>query len=147
MNSYRIISVALLLIMSISLTAQRGDRAERIESLKVGYFTEKLDLSSAEAEKFWPLYNEMNDQIKELRRSFRVQNGDASDLTEAEAESYINSRLEKESEALAVKKDYYQKMMGVISALKVMKLTKVEADFKKELLKEVQKRRRQRDNR
>jgi len=36
----------------------RKEQWEKIESFRIAYFTEKLDLSPAEAETFWPLYNE-----------------------------------------------------------------------------------------
>ena len=44
-------------ITSSVFSQKRGENKEKIKALKIAYLTEKLDLSSNEAEKFWPIYN------------------------------------------------------------------------------------------
>src|SRR5687768_7964578 len=53
-------------------SAPRPESKEKIEAMKVGYITQKLDLTSKEAQSFWPVYNEFNaeiDKIKKERKS------------------------------------------------------------------------------
>ncbi|HEX6916081.1 MAG TPA: hypothetical protein VF145_12620 [Chitinophagaceae bacterium] len=40
---------------------------ERIEAIKTAYITKELNLTSAEAQKFWPVYNEYINELKEAR--------------------------------------------------------------------------------
>ncbi|MEB8347550.1 hypothetical protein OO010_15985, partial [Flavobacteriaceae bacterium KMM 6898] len=58
--------VLLLLITVVSFAQDRPDR-EKIKALKVAFITERLDLSSKEAQLFWPIYNEHEANMDALR--------------------------------------------------------------------------------
>jgi hypothetical protein len=42
-------------------------RGEKVEAIKVAYITKELNLTSSEAEKFWPVYNEYFKELKKAR--------------------------------------------------------------------------------
>jgi len=42
---------------------------ERLESFRIQFITKKLDLTPAEAEKFWPLYNEQKEASRNLMQT------------------------------------------------------------------------------
>ena len=44
--------------------ADSGNGREKIKMLEIGYFTRQLQLSSNEAEKFWPLFNKYRKEIR-----------------------------------------------------------------------------------
>ena len=48
-----------------------------MQALKIAFITQRLDLTSAEAEKFWPIYNEYEVEINNLRISNKT--GDVLD--------------------------------------------------------------------
>ena len=48
------------------------DRHEKIEQLKITFITRELNLTSSEAQQFWPVYNEMSDQLKIEKKKQRV---------------------------------------------------------------------------
>jgi hypothetical protein len=59
----------------LSMAAKAQDRVERekpsmamIESLKVAYITKQLNLTTEEAQKFWPLHNTYIEELKKARR-------------------------------------------------------------------------------
>ena len=54
------------LMLSTGLIAQERGK-ERIKAYKTAYITQELDLSSKEAEKFWPVYNEYDKKIFSLK--------------------------------------------------------------------------------
>ena len=39
--------------------------AKKLQALKIAFITQKLQLTSAEAEKFWPVYNQYDNEIKQ----------------------------------------------------------------------------------
>ena len=47
---------------------RQNERKENIEAMKIGFLTKKLDLTPEEAQKFWPVYNQYSDKMKELRK-------------------------------------------------------------------------------
>jgi len=80
--------IAWILLPLVITTAAFGqgpgedkEKDDKIEALKVGFITKELNLTASEAEKFWPLYNEMDGKMKEIRQSCRKIN---QDLRESE---------------------------------------------------------------
>ena len=69
-----------LLLSAAAVVAQpkMGDRAdlekkkEKIEAIKVAYLTEELELTVAESQAFWPVYNERQNKEHELRELQRI---------------------------------------------------------------------------
>lgn len=45
------------------------EQRERLESFRIQFITKKLDLSPAEAEKFWPVYNEQKEASHNLMQA------------------------------------------------------------------------------
>ena len=45
------------------------EQRERLESFRIQFITKKLDLSPAEAEKFWPVYNEQKEASRNLMQA------------------------------------------------------------------------------
>src|SRR5690349_1590865 len=56
-----------------STKAQRGNPAirEQIATLKIGFITQKLNLTPEEAKVFWPVYNQYDEELEQLRKSRR----------------------------------------------------------------------------
>ena len=68
------ILIPLFALVVSTLFAQHGPRPEafrekkdKMNAMKAAYVTEELNLSTEEAQRFWPIYNEMNDKIEDLR--------------------------------------------------------------------------------
>jgi len=139
------ILLILFLSLGLGLLAQQTDdhdetKYEKIEALKIGFITEKLALTSKEAELFWPIYNKFEQDIKTLRRkqreltkAFKLK----AKPTEQEADRYINEQLVlKQTEIDAVKK-YIPEFKKVLPISKVAKLLSIEQEFKVQLLKKI----------
>ena len=124
-------------------------KRERIKSLKIAYITEKLDLTTAEAEKFWPIYNQYDDNIHRLRnvelRKIRNQlrHENLNLITDQEALNILNQIENIESELYKEKKQLIANLRKVISPKKIILLKKAEDDFNKELFKRLRGKRRQ----
>lgn len=52
--------------------AQAPDKGDenRVEVVKKAYITQELDLTDKEAQKFWPVYNDYLNEIKQARRQY-----------------------------------------------------------------------------
>ena len=113
------------------IKAQNGDetRAEKIESLKIAFITQKLQLTTDEAQKFWPVYNQYENEIRTLQLGNK--NGPA---------------LENEEKLLGIRKKYVASFEKVIAPQKVNKLFNVERDFRDILIRRLQNRNQQRMN-
>ncbi len=123
---------------TLNATAQKG---ERLEAMKIGFITERLNLTSEEAKVFWPIYNKFTDELKKLRSSTKgkitEEMADMPNITDAEAEKVLSDMVNfKISEAELLKK-YAAEFKKVLPVKKVVLLFKAENDFKRELLKKL----------
>ena len=108
----------------------------KIESQKVAFITQKLDLSPEEAQKFWPIYNDYQDKIKAFRKANKID-FDAQNISEAEANDVVNELLVREQEELNIKKDYMNKLKTAVPARKVAYLYVIEREFRNEILAQI----------
>jgi len=134
----------ILLFISTGLVAQ-NNRNDKIKALKTAFITERLDLSSAEAEKFWPIFNAHEKKIEALRKNERREiliklNGGMDAMTEAEASSLIDKSIAFREKELGHRKQLIQELRSVISAKKLIRLVKTENDFKRRLLERMKQR-------
>lgn len=142
MKLFKILTIVTL-FSSISFYAQ-GDnnmkeKREQIKTMKVAFLTTELDLSSTEAEKFWPIYNAFEEKEFELKhlkmRSFIKKYKEGKDkMTEKEASSLLSQIENNEEDIFVLRKKFFSNLKGVLPALKIIRLKKSEEDFNRKLL-------------
>jgi len=140
MSNLKKIVLTILLLASTQFFAQKSYDNERIKSLKIAFITERLDLSSKEAQVFWPIYNEYQENREALRQRERSQIRskirDSENLTEKEANELLRQYLSFEEEEEELDKNFIQKVTKVISAKKTLLLLRSEEEFKRQLIKQ-----------
>ena len=146
------------LALSISLSAQigndenRSERQERIqsriESQRVAFITQKLDLSPTEAQRFWPIYNEMSGKIerfrKETRRNILKQvreAGGIDNISETNAWLIVTKNMEMQKTLVTFEETLITKLKEFLPNKKILKLQIAEREFKKELFEKLREKR------
>jgi len=134
------------LLAGINVFAQDDElpKNEKVEAMKVAFITEKLNLSSKEAEVFWPVYREFENEIKLVRKQMRdaaKQYKQKTNATEKEADAYVQEQLTLKQKELDVIKKYITQFKKVLPAQKVARLLSLEQEFKALLLKKLKDRR------
>ena len=148
MKTKFILPIILLFISTVSFSQDFKEKREKVKALKVAYITEQLELTTEEAQKFWPLYNAFDDKQSELRhekmRSIldRFKPGNVENLSEKEASTLLIQMEKIEEDLFNLKKKFIKDLQDVISAKKIIKLKKAEEDFNRELLKQMREKRR-----
>ena len=117
-----------------------GEGGDRVKAMRIAYITNTLELTPEESEKFWPIFNEMEQKMRDLRKD--VRNNRTEPETDAAAKQAIMDQLAMEQQRLDLEKEYLEKLNEVISYTKLYRLKKAEKDFKRELLKRSRERRR-----
>jgi hypothetical protein len=151
----RIYTILLILfaVLSLRLSAQepppppraQGDSvqtaagAERIQALKVAFITEHLKLTPAEAEKFWPVYNEYQDkkeairkQLHENRKKVREQ---ADQLSDEELTRLADEDIRLRQQEIALQAEMHEKLKKILPPKKLAQLYVAEDDFKREIVR------------
>jgi hypothetical protein len=109
---------------------------EKLKAAHAAYISERLELTAAEAEKFWPLYREYIEKKKALRQQYHQvkRNGhDGKDLLDLD--------LKIKQEELDLQRSYTPRFQEIISAERLIKLREAEVDFRKLVLRHIQQRR------
>lgn len=135
-------TIVILLIFSSIFSQGMKEKKEKIKALKVAYITEQLNLTTEEAQKFWPVYNAFDDKQFDIRHNKmkivwnQYENGGIETLSEKEALELITKMDTYEEEMHTLKKKYVKDLLNVIPAKKVIKLKKAEDEFNRKLLKQ-----------
>jgi len=131
-----------LLCLPVALSAQRTslvkekakEKKDRVETEKIAFITKELELTSEEAQKFWPVYNEYSNEREELRKQRRESIKVTEEMTDAEATKAIENMLTLREKELALQREYINKFLEVLPGKKVAKLYNAEEKFKRMLL-------------
>jgi hypothetical protein len=130
MKKYLLIILALVGSVSFAYAQQEnGQRSEKIQALKIAFITQRLHLTSSEAEKFWPVYNEYTNEIRSLRANNKE--GDV---------------LDNEQKLLDIRKKYKPFFEKIIGPQRLNDLFNAERDFRNALLKRLKEQRQQNRN-
>lgn len=141
----------LAMLMMKSTWAQPGEMGmpdnDKIRALRVAFITEQLDLSSEEAERFWPVHNAFHKQMRELqeeRRALMVEVKEG-DLSEAQMEANIQKSFTLEEKSIELKRKYHESFKKILSLEKVAALYGAELEFQRRVLEELHKRKMRRE--
>lgn len=136
---YFLTTLMFLLPASASLIAQSQEQIEKFNEERKVYFTEKLELTDTESKAFWPLYEDFQNRkmklVEDERNSYKYANKNMDNLTDSEIKTTLEKIYRLKEEQLQLEKEYYQvKFHKALPAKKVLKLGKVEWDFRRHLL-------------
>jgi hypothetical protein len=139
----RLLHIALILLITIPAMAQRGPNKERIHAIKIGFITDRLNLSSKEADAFWPLYNSYDDEYMALRHEYRQKyiKKNRGHLDPKQAQEFIDDDIDYREKMVDLRKKYKDEFLKVISPTKLAELYQAESDFKDMLIKRLEQRR------
>ena len=138
------LSIVLMAILIFPLTrlAAQNPNLEKLNSYKIGFFTKKLNLTSGEAEKFWPVYNEYQKQKNliqmdkvNLIRDFNQNEAKLNDSQLTEIGDKLIATIVQESTLAST---FHKKLKEVLPPAKVIRFYQAENQYKIQLLNELQ---------
>ena len=128
MKKYILILTILLghLSMASAQESQTGDdvtKQERIKALYVAYVTQQLAFTPDEAQKFWPVHTQFENDLKGVKKEL--------------------AELDKQQARLDIKKKYQDNFNKIIGPNRCERFFRMDGEFKRKLTDRVQ---RQRNN-
>ena len=132
---FAIVMIGLMTFTSIAW-AQPGPKSDRVESLRVAFITEKLNLMPEEAKEFWPLYNEYQEKLDGLHPE-REERGrpDYSTMSDEEVEQTLEQEMIRKRKHLELQEEYVDKFKKVLPVRKVAMFMHLDREFKLELMR------------
>ena len=108
----------------------QADAGGRIKALQIAYLTNKLNLKPEEAQRFWPVFNQYQEEIRKVRIEGR-------NLPE----------VDKEQKIVDIRKKYFEEFTKVLNKDRADRVFKADNEFRDVIRKEIQERRQQNQER
>jgi hypothetical protein len=118
---------------------------EKLTAYKIAFFTKNLDLTSAEAEKFWPIYNDYsarkNRLLADRLSTMRYAAQNEANMSEAELSSTADRLAKSFADEAEMVVSFNESLKEVLAPKKIIRLYQVENQYKQQLLRELNQRR------
>lgn len=124
---------------------EEGEGNEKIETLRIAFLSRKLNLTTEEAQKFWPVYNAFRQEQKTTNSSLRhLQKGMKNGLdamSNEEVTKFTDEFVAVRRKEAEIFEKYHKQLKQVLPIRKIAILYRAEKEFKQELLREMKARR------
>ncbi|MFY8046265.1 MAG: hypothetical protein ACOVOS_06820, partial [Chitinophagaceae bacterium] len=119
--------LVLLPFLGMAQDGIRDESKQRLEAIQIAYLTKELSLTTQDAEKFWPVYNKYQDELRGL-----LKNGGEEDV------------LTRQQKALDIRKKYKPDFVKILGTDRTNKLFQSEDKFREMVKRELQNRQKRR---
>ena len=114
----------------------RVKRNPKLYAARNKFLSQQLSLSNTEAQKFWPLYNQYQEELTAVLILRRMN----SQSAQANGTEQIDKELAYDSQVVAIKKHYRDEFLKILPAEKVSMLYKSEREFNDEVKRQMSER-------
>ena len=140
-NLNKIKKLNILVIICLSSTIifaqnELNQKKENRQAQKVAFFTAKMNLNTEESKVFWPVVNEMENELKELKDKnahgkMMLKDKKIEDFSDEELEEMMDARIQMGKEKVDILVKYHEKFKEVIPIRKLAKYYQTGTEFKK----------------
>lgn len=133
--------IGMLMLLSFSAGAQNAsgrhkEWQEKMKAEKIAYLTDAVGLTSAEAEKFWPVYNkaemERFQAFRKIMETYKaLDEAVKAGKKDKEIEKLLDAYLSSLSAEKAIDAKYAKQYRAILSEIKVAKLFLAEESFRR----------------
>ena len=149
MNGYNTTNMKRIILLFIIILTFPGIRTiaqntnlEKLNNYKIGFFTKKINLTSAEAEKFWPAYNDFQSQRNKIQLEKMNINRDfnlnENSLTDSQLENMGDKYVDCLVRESNLEVTFHKKLKELLPPAKVIRYYQAENQYKLQLLNELQ---------
>lgn len=118
-------------------------KKEELRAAKVAFITSELELTSSEAQAFWPIYNAYEEQQFALRKRPGGKRANFEErlkaMSDKEADALLQQFQETDEKLHQSRMKLVQDLKPIISSKKLILLKKAEDDFNRKLLHQYRK--------
>lgn len=136
-----IIILIILTVFPIMQVTAQNPNIDKLNAYKIAFFTRRLNLTSQEAEKFWPVYNDFQNKRNsiQIERQTLNRNINQNELNMSEKEMIDagDKHVALQVQEAALAQEYHKKFKEVLSPAKVLRLYQAENQYRMLLLNEL----------
>ena len=134
MKKSHILALLIVLIFGSNAFAQRPSiDPEKLQAARIAFITTRIDLKPEQAEKFWPIFNQYNDEREKIMRQISDLGRGSESVSEEEAKSRIAKRFQFQADLLEKEKAFVSEVSKVLSSRQILMLNNIARDFNRQL--------------
>jgi protein subunit release factor A len=127
--------------LNISISAQTNnstpaEKKAKLDAWHTAFLTSEMQLTTEEAQKFWPIYNEYKAEMEKLEKPVKAIGKTIEQMSDAELRQMIYKELDNEQQRVNMNKKYVDRFLTILPAIKIVRLKKAEREFKKMVLEQ-----------
>lgn len=138
-----------LVLLCGTLFAQPGppskEMREKIESQRIAFLTDRMDLTPKEAKAFWPVYNKYRDEHDAIlgigdpnhKPPHRLSDDELNNMSDTEVRKMLTDEMEKQKSMVNLREKYFNEFAEILPIKKVAKLYDAEREFQRKLMQEI----------
>ena len=147
----RLFSLTAALLLTIWIACPSADAQpkpqenwkEKMESVKIAFLTTEIGLTPTEAQKFWPIYNSVNDELdKAVYSTFASYMELEKAISENKSDKEISKCLERYLDAMEsqneIRQESVEKYRKILPDTKVAKIFVAEEKFRRQHIRTLQ---------
>ena len=147
MKKYILLSLFAISATAIFAQPENGpedfrEKKDKMNAMKSAYITSELNLSTEEAQAFWPVYNELDSKIEALRMAnfdqgmkMRKSGKKIEDFSDEELLKMMKQRLDNDEQIAKLRKQYHEKFLKLLGTKKTAMLYHAEMEFMRDLMR------------
>ncbi len=141
------LGIIIVLAPLFSAVSQDKETRDKIEAARIAFITERLELTPEQAEKFWPVYREYTQERQGLRKEFLEarREMEKEELTEEESSKLLDLGLRIKEQEAELQRKYSDRLTQVITNRQMLQLRQSEEDFRRMLLRRLERRQEMRE--
>lgn len=133
--------VALLMGLSQMQAQEMVELGPKIKTIRAAHYTEKMDLSPEEAEKFWPVFNTREKELLTIARKKKAKEQQLKNTMKINAprvlENLIDEYANLERQEAEVRRRYHDRFKEVLPIKKVVLFYQAERSWRKRILSRI----------
>lgn len=115
---------------------QTLQKQEKIQSLRIAYFVEELQLNEEESMRFWPVWNEIHDGIESIQSSIKALEDQINEIkSDKEAEDLATSLNNLHAQMLEQRHLMTSKLAEIIGYKRALSVHILEREFRGQILR------------
>jgi hypothetical protein len=145
-NIRKIMIIAAILVFgaanAFANNETKEDWKEKIQSEKIAFLTMEIGLTPQEAQVFWPVYNEINEEKDQamyevIKYYWEMSKAIEAGKSEKEIKALLDKYLEAQEKQRKIDEDAAEKYKKVLSTTKVAKLYIGEEKFRRQHIRKL----------
>jgi hypothetical protein len=144
MKKLLLVSILSIFAFTVTIAQEKhgptNEMFEKIKAEKISFFTEKLSLTSAEAQAFWPVYNEFEKKRFDIQRQIHefehMPDEKFASLSDTEIDRMTNNYISSFEKEATLLKEYNKLFLKVLPKKKVLMMYRTENQFRGHLIRE-----------